>query len=456
MPNKQPLSTVEVFVRQVNLEGFHEVAQTAMQAAFGRFIHTEPSKEDSLKRQQDFDAHFPFRKAFPEISFRVATSFRRFAGDSTLSRGRYWSIALDLHGQDGGTLLHELLAYYEPRQAGWVTVFDMVNPEHRRVIVGRTMRAGLSKAELRRLSLGGPALVIAFLPFAGKQHQFSAKYTDKVAPFLVTIPTTVRRRRVRDVVDLRRPEAAAWFTKELTRWRIDRDGKVLDLIPAKPPLRKFRDLIPTLLEQSVGGSASVFPDMVGLRLRQLGAQGLVYPSARMDCGVTVREGRVLDATGWNFLDYREADARGLSGIVDESSHWTPHVCLTVFDDANTPQHMVYGDVSIEYRDRGAGRASWSVSGLAAWQEAWFRARSTLSVLSARDAEFAVNGPAINSLWHRAKSSLWLLQTSDVVFGALQGRKEELDIVREWADNFEGAGQAATAAALYGIANAGRR
>ena len=60
----------------------------------------------------------------------------------------------------------------------------------------------------------------------------------------------MKRLRLDGVVDLRSPETASWFTREMTRWRVDMDGEPVDLIPAKPPLRNFRDLIPTLLEQS--------------------------------------------------------------------------------------------------------------------------------------------------------------------------------------------------------------
>ena len=41
---------------------------------------------------------------------------RRFAGDVTLSRGRYLSVCNDDLGNDNGTVTRELLAYYNPGQ----------------------------------------------------------------------------------------------------------------------------------------------------------------------------------------------------------------------------------------------------------------------------------------------------------------------------------------------------
>ena len=54
---------------------------------------------------------------------------RRFAGDVTLSRGRYLSVCNDELGNDNGTVTRELLAYYTG-SAGYVEIDDLEMPTH--------------------------------------------------------------------------------------------------------------------------------------------------------------------------------------------------------------------------------------------------------------------------------------------------------------------------------------
>ena len=219
-----PLSTVDFFARQVNLDGLQEIGLSALQTAFGSFIAKGMAEEDKVQRREEIVNFLGGEEVFPgsEISFNL--NVRRFAGDQTLSRGRYYSIANDRDGNDEATLLHELLAYYSPTEPGWVSAFDLAIPEHRDVVLSRS--ASLPED---LLDLDGPTIVIAFLPLDGVPHPFAARYTDKVCPFFVTIPTVVEEIHMDRIIDLRSPDVASWFTNEMTSWRVEIDEEELDL-----------------------------------------------------------------------------------------------------------------------------------------------------------------------------------------------------------------------------------
>lgn len=447
-----PLSTVDFFARQVNLDGLQEIGRSALQTAFGSFIDKGMAEEDKVQRREEIVNFFGGEEVFPGSEIGFDLNFRRFAGDQTLSRGRYYSIAKDREGHDAATLLHELLAYYRPTEPGWVSAFDLAIPEHQDVVLSRS--ASLPEDQLREFDLDGPAIVIAFFPLNGQPHPFAARYTDKVYPFFVTIPTAVERIHMDRVIDLRSPDVALWFTNEMTRWRAVDDEEELDLIPAKTPLHRFQDLIPTLLEQSLGGASRALTTSAGLRLRQLDVNGLIFPSARADSVLKLDRGRVVENTGWNFVDYRNSAQPETFYAIDMDSHWPMKVGFQFATGLYAGQQMPYEDVSIKYTEHSAATGSWSVSGLSTWQEAWFRARCALSALEAKDPElFDDIGPSLNSLWLQAKSGAWLLEVSDVIFGAILETEKDLIAVQEWVRNFADAGETDLADSLQKLVDA---
>jgi hypothetical protein len=100
----------------------------------------------------------------------------RFAGDDLLPRGRYYTIAADASGNDGGTgaataatcnthgrcgCARELRAYYNPLKAGIVQIFDTTNPPDRKA--------------LSRFNLPVPGLVLVFLPAGPSPNPFAKR-----------------------------------------------------------------------------------------------------------------------------------------------------------------------------------------------------------------------------------------------------------------------------------------
>jgi tetratricopeptide (TPR) repeat protein len=80
----------------------------------------------------------------------------------------------------------------------------------------------------------------------------------------------------------------------------------------------FFGLLAFLMCPSPGGSP--ITEVLGRWFRQLGAQGLVFPSARNDAACLFEKGRLTGYEGWNFVDYRDAAAPALRHTMIQEPH----------------------------------------------------------------------------------------------------------------------------------------
>jgi hypothetical protein len=98
-------------------ERLNELGVAAMEFACPGFLPKDPSPES--------------QKNIDELAQKLDTLYverrppRRFSGDETLPRGRYYSVAKGASGRDGFTIQRELLAYLEPERTGCVWVADL-------------------------------------------------------------------------------------------------------------------------------------------------------------------------------------------------------------------------------------------------------------------------------------------------------------------------------------------
>ena len=67
---------------------------------------------------------------------------RRFAGDATLPRSRYFTVCHTADGNDGGTLVNELTAYGQPLRSGPVDIIDTSVPSPEADHLRRYLRPG--------------------------------------------------------------------------------------------------------------------------------------------------------------------------------------------------------------------------------------------------------------------------------------------------------------------------
>jgi len=278
---------------------------------------------------------------------------RRFAGDHTLPRCRYYTLC-GASGEDHGTLLYELLAYSSGSHAHPFII--------REVDLGiEEMPANIAQYERppagRAIRVTFPMLRAEAHPYISDKGLQSA--TEGVAVYL---PLNVVKLNVDGVLDLRDPAAGDWFAAHCSTigakcW------------PLRPPISTFRDVLPSLFTLRLGGDD--FTKNVGLSLREFGVKGLIYPSTRMDCGVIVEHGVVVEWAGWHLVDFRgSGQPDGRLRFLSEDDFWPAHAGLTNPLGTLTPGPRIsYSDIYFHHTPEGHLRGSWKVEGLSRYTTA---------------------------------------------------------------------------------------
>jgi tetratricopeptide (TPR) repeat protein len=141
----------------------------------------------------------------------------------------------------------------------------------------------------------------------------------------------------------------------------------------------FLSILPFLLFSKRGGSP--ITEAIGFWLRRLGAEGFVYPSARNDFGVTLRDGTMVQSEGWNFVDYRNL-------ALPETDRW-------LIEEPDSWSELVnYEEYQVAFNRPHSG--SWRLVG---------REAATLQAYSAaQDALYQKLLTVPQGIWKRAKDS----------------------------------------------------
>lgn len=110
-----PLSEVELHLKQVRPSELNELGRAAMAKAFTGF------SEEDLRSPERIESYLAEVRAVAGIENHRfdPRPYRRFAGDPSLPRSRYYTIAQDAAGNDQGTLVRELRTYYNPQDGIW-------------------------------------------------------------------------------------------------------------------------------------------------------------------------------------------------------------------------------------------------------------------------------------------------------------------------------------------------
>jgi len=350
-----------LYLKQIRLDDLNKIEESAMKIAFAGFSdENRPSTEEVNEYLEDMHAITGLNHSFDPASYR------RYAGDTTLPKNRYYTIASNESGDDNGTLVRELRTYYNPRNAGILQIFDSTLPED---------RIALSRVILAKLS---PSLYINFLPLADKPNKFAAKSTyfptDFPTKCIVNFPLRVESRKVEKVVDLRNPVIATNFTKALSRLHWNDKSSAF---PARPELSGFEELLPSLFEQSLGGAGT--NNIIGIWLRKIGANGLIFPSARVNPSVKVLSGVLQEASGWNYVDYEGASATDLNCLIHLDNSWPLNIRHTP-EGPGKPYFYPIPSARIYFTREGPESGSWYVSGLREAREALWRFTMALECL----------------------------------------------------------------------------
>lgn len=312
-----PLQPVDVWLKQIDVGNLNELGVDAVRWMVPRFI--------------------------------AADVERRYAGDDSLGRDRYFTLAEDSTGWDHGTLIGELRAYLEwPNLGGRVGMVDSTAP---------------NETDLREYLRGDPlerCLVLRFGKVDDGPHPFAAAHGQTEAEALdIFIPLALLHLHYDRVLDLRQPAVAEWFARQVGTLTYDLEGVAIECWPFRPPLESFLDLLPTLLDQNRGGN--LVTRVIGAWLRRNDVEALIYPSARRECALVMKDGAVDAAYGWNLVDYREANPPDTVYYLDSSDHWVTQVSRTVSETEYVPCDGIWFEV--HDRDVDPQRGSWVIRGL---------------------------------------------------------------------------------------------
>ena len=392
-----PVHTVSLVLKQIVPEDLNDVGAAAMHACFSGFTEPIDPDGDYARRGRELAAsRFGNLGVSHESDLSPA---RRFAGDRSLGRGRYFTVCHDATGDDGGTLVRELTAYHNPLKSGLITVIDPTLPDQ----IDRVPEPA------RQLE---HQLLLLFPPVGDRPHPFAARYTDTGRPMYVALPMRIARHEIDGVIDLRRPDVANWFAAALSRLEVVQSHRAF---PFKPPLDSFADLLPSLLCQSIGGGRGPV-QVAGLWLRRLGVKGLIFPSSRSDCRVDLRGGEVVTATGFNFVDYRGAAEPEVTAAIDFSVGW-PETVQTWRDDyADDDEVVVYDTVEIRHEPAGA----WRVDGLQMRRDAPYQFLGAVWLMTQLFGEEDPDVRNAIGLIHGFLQTMWRPELSRDLVNALMG------------------------------------
>jgi len=226
---------------------------------------------------------------------------RRFSGDATLQRKRYYCLE-DAPTNDpaNNTLLCELFAYADPRVPIPPQLLDTT------VDVAETQRL----CQMLDWNIEEPALLHIIPP---RDDAWLLSPALGIGPYggVVRYPLTIVEEVIEHTVDLRRPDTLAWLMNVFVALEVVAHGHFKDETGRQHVFFKgarpetIEQFLPTLLAQTLGGG-STFIQGIGACLRSIGAEALIFPSARADSHSVTRNGTVEESFGYVLVDYRGA------------------------------------------------------------------------------------------------------------------------------------------------------
>jgi hypothetical protein len=244
---------------------------------------------------------------------------RRYAGGTELPPGRYYTVCHNASGFDNGVLVNELLSYWSEATMVFPDMLDDLT-----LMPDKTIRK--------------PLLVVR-----ASGYEVELSCVKKIGEIEEEMPLSVTRQEINDVLDLRMPDAQAWFFDTFTSLEEKfgergqgADGRVLVTFKVRR-LRDFVDLLPTLLASRTGGHT--FHQGIGAWLRTHGISALIYPSARSNTFLRHVSDR-CGFSGWCLVDYRDAGPAEWEPLFGRMPSWArldggSPITVTRFNDQSS-------------------------------------------------------------------------------------------------------------------------
>lgn len=352
---KPPFTTLHGHVKYMRPSVLDPIQKMAMEFAFAAFFAEEQKNEAGLQHVKAFLSEGPRIGKGPLVD-QQPFKYRRFSGGAQLPRGRYFTVA-KADGDDGFALESELRTYVDHQRAGRILVHDGIAFELAMRARGRPASASMDHT-IKVQFMDTPEFPNPFVTWMVDEGHLEARRAVEIA-----FPYQVEPVEVPMVIDLRLPGTQRWLyenvayglpgvgyyyqpnhlvpglvvrgerpTKSELRESLRQHGGTGELIwyPQRVDweggswdgTEDFLGLFPFLVYPGRGGSP--ITEAIGRWIQSLGAAGLVFPSSRTDvsCMLDDQES-VTEASGWNFVDYREAPAPSKSVwiIVGPDSWW---------------------------------------------------------------------------------------------------------------------------------------
>lgn len=249
---------------------------------------------------------------------------RRYSGEGSqdFPRARYHALCSDESGNDNRTLLQELNAYTVPQLTGHCVAVagerpDTVNllfrglPEEPNPLYLAILEPQRFNNYLSNLPHNGEALKTALTAPSVRER------VDARQEFVVPIQCSINEVEMTDCLDLRLPEARTWALSFFQTPPTGLMGEAYVGLAAVHDVdfrefKSWRDILNIILAKSFGGNS--LTDVLGTMLRNIGCNGLVFPSARSDHLAHIENGVLSEFYGWNLVDYRGLTPTGKVGL----------------------------------------------------------------------------------------------------------------------------------------------
>lgn len=370
-----PFTRFEGWLKCMRPNDLDEIQATALKLTFGRFFEEPQTSEAVVMADESFRGTGPREQPFV---------FRRFAGGRDLPAGRYYTVCNDNSGDDGDSLQGELLSYVDPKISGPISILDFCDPMLQGVRFAHKLRQQTS--ELPEPSIGvifhsKGGIASPFFSELKKAHALrGGPLVHMDNDFTVYFPLRVDHVSIEQTIDLRLEHVREWFAARVfaglptacyvygkdikdarsmldvlhmakTELHIDvEDVRCATSLPPNNlaevmkmnsdragflfygthpegaynqlvcPQKTFYSLLPILMFHPRGGSA--ITEAIGCWLREIGANALIFPSARSNTHLHVEHGKIKHMSGWCLVDYRGAPIppKRLRIIKDPVSH----------------------------------------------------------------------------------------------------------------------------------------
>jgi hypothetical protein len=331
-----------------------------------------------FERQQDAGKQLDVGYIFSAHGIQAVQSGRRrrYAGGSNLPIARYYSVCSTADGNDKGTLCYELMTYWS-YGAGKVypSLFDTSSHPDKAAMIAQTKRlaAASGNASYRDevaslIDSGKPLLIIT--PLRARESIEAIHADTEVLDFPAVCELSLKMVSIPDCLDLRLPAHREFFCRKLTKFPEINAHKQVSARRHKSTI-DFIAALAHLILPDLGGD--VFHQHVGQRLREWGYNGLVFPSARNDSSVVNIGDKVVEHSGWNFVDYRNAGPPSSKFELPERiRRWPP---LTLQDLGVE----VYGVDTWKVGEQTMDATGFFTDGVA--QQEWARIERELSMVS---------------------------------------------------------------------------